>query len=94
MEDPLLNIDGSQKRKICIWRLISFLLFFVLIILIILYALRVGWKTNIEDKNNEYEFILWNQNSAIYTKLIPYIKNVTDENSQNFIPVEDRIAFF
>ena len=94
MEDPLLNIDGSQKRKVFIWRLNSFLLFFILILLIILYTLGVGWKTKIEDKNNEYEFTLWNPNSSIYTKLIPYIKNVTDENSQDYIPVEDRIAVF
>ena len=30
----------------------------------------------------------------IYTKLIPFMKNIKDENSVDFIPIEDRMAIF
>ncbi len=38
-------------------------------------------------------FTLWNECDAL-TTLKAYVKNVTDKNSKDFIPVEDRIATF
>ena len=38
-------------------------------------------------------FTLWNECDALST-LKAYVKNVTDKNSKDFIPVEDRIATF
>ena len=38
-------------------------------------------------------FTLWNQCEAL-TALQEYVEDVTDKNSKNFIPVEDRIATF
>ncbi len=37
---------------------------------------------------------LWSEGSAPKQKLIDYVTSVTDENSMDFIPVEDRIAVF
>ena len=39
-------------------------------------------------------FQYWSSESAAKQKLIDYIKDVTNKRSQNFIPVEDRIAVF
>jgi len=40
------------------------------------------------------KFNYWSQNAEAKQKLIEYIKDVTNKNSKNFIPVEDRIATF
>ena len=40
------------------------------------------------------KFNYWTQNSEAKQKLIEYVKDVTNKNSKNFIPVEDRIATF
>ena len=102
--ENLLSLSVDQTRKkITIWRIISLSLLVCLVTIIILYALGVGWKKEEEKKNKEekkeekdYESILslWQPGSAVFTKLIPYIKNIIDLNSKDFIPIEDRIAVF
>ena len=44
-------------------------------------------------KNEKEYFTLWNECSAL-TTLKNYVEDVTNEKSENFIPVEDRIATF
>lgn len=39
-------------------------------------------------------FKYWNADSQAKKKLVDYVKNVTNKDSKNFIPVEDRIAVF
>lgn len=39
-------------------------------------------------------FRYWQDNAVAKRKLIEYVRDVTDKNSPNFIPVEDRIAMF
>ncbi len=39
-------------------------------------------------------FKYWNKDAQSYRALTAYIKDVTDKNSKNFIPVADRIAVF
>lgn len=97
--ESLLNVDLHKKQKtIMIWRTISLFLLIILAVIVILYALGIGWKQK-EDKKDEgdnYESILslWQPGSTVITKLIPYIKSITNKNNQDFIPVEDRIAVF
>ncbi len=91
MEDPLANIDTSSNKKVIIWRVISLILFIFLVTVVVLYALGIGYK---KYGNFESELTLWNSNSAIYTKLVPYIRDITDKSNKDFIPVEDRIAVF
>ena len=43
--------------------------------------------------NKKTEFKLWNDCSSLKT-LKEYVKDVTNKNSKNYIPVEDRIATF
>ena len=98
--ESLLNVDLHKKQKIImIWRIISLFLLIILVVIVILYALGIGWKQKEEDKKDEgdnYESILslWQPGSTVITKLIPYIKSITNKNNQDFIPVEDRIAVF
>ena len=97
--ESLLNLDLSKKQKtIMIWRIISVFLLIALAVIVVLYALGVGWKQE-EEKEEEgknYESILslWESNSSVIAKLIPYIKSITNKNNKDFIPVEDRIAVF
>ena len=39
-------------------------------------------------------FQYWEKNSPAKAALVDYVKDVTNKNSKNFIPVEDRIAVF
>ncbi|MBQ8697587.1 MAG: haloacid dehalogenase-like hydrolase, partial [Schwartzia sp.] len=36
----------------------------------------------------------WTKNSVAKEKLVSYVKDVTDKESKNFIPVADRVAVF
>ena len=40
------------------------------------------------------KFKYWEKNSAAKKEIIAFVKDVTDEGSRNFIPVEERIAVF
>lgn len=40
------------------------------------------------------DFKFWTKNSVAHKKLVEYVQDVTDKNSRNFIPVEDRLAVF
>ena len=78
MEDPLANIYTSSNKKVIIWRVISLILFIFLVTVGVLYALGIGYK---KYGNLESELTLWNSNSAIYTKLVPYIRDITDKST-------------
>lgn len=92
-----INTEGGNKQLI-IWRVISLILLTSLVTVGVLYALGVGWKEENEEKKDEINpdkiLSLWNKNSNIYTKLVPYMNDITDKDSNNFIPMEDRIAVF
>ena len=96
MEDGL--IDPSTQKKLIIWRIISIILIIFFIPIVTLYALGVGWKKSeeeIEEIDPNQILNLWNSKSPIFERLVPYVKNVIDENNKEyFIPVEDRIAVF
>jgi len=71
---------GGKMRKIC----------FIFIIFSIFIFSGCGEKTTEQSKNS---FELWNECESI-SALQNYVAAVTDEKSENFIPVEDRIAVF
>lgn len=60
-----------------------------LLLVLPLIVLATGCKGSIQRKY----FKLWNNCSSL-TKLIDYVKDVTNKHSKNYIPVEDRIATF
>lgn len=49
-----------------------------------------------EEEGYVYEdvFADWNADAPALNALIEYVEAVTDENSPDFIPVEDRLAIF
>ena len=93
-------MDSGNSNKLLIWKIIAFILLVCLITIIILYSLGVGWKDDDDDEdkstvnNSESILTLWESESSIIQKLVPYIKSITDKNSIDFIPIEDRIAVF
>ena len=102
MEDQLISAEPVQKKQVLIWRIVSLILLIFLVTVVVLYACGVGWKKKEEEKEPkkeeggyyESEITLWNESSPIHTKLFPYIRDIKDENSTNFIPVKERIAVF
>ena len=96
--ENLLNVDLATKdKKIIRWRIISICLLILLTVIVILYALGIGWRKDEKDEeesNFESILSLWQKDSTVITKLIPYMKTITDKNNNDFIPVEDRIAVF
>ena len=54
-------------------------------------------ETALEEKNNsknEKVLSLWTDSSKLKSELVEYMNAITDENSSDFIPVENRIAVF
>ena len=45
-------------------------------------------------KNIKYNFKYWNLNSPSLKHIINYVQDVSNKNSKNFIPKQDRIALF
>ena len=93
----------QENKALKIWRLTAIL---SLIGLIIVGSLYLGNITN-TNKNNipeanvvddrsedELMLALWNDDAKAKQELISYMKDITDENSKDFIPVENRIAVF
>ena len=88
MKEDLTN--SYNNRQLITWRIIALVLAILLITIVILYSLGVGWKdndnkTNNNGKNAESILTLWEKNSTIFTKLIPYVKDVTNKNIENLI---------
>ena len=90
-------MDKMTTNKLIIWKIIALFLLVCLIVIIVLYSCGVGWKDkkNVLD-NPDYKSILtlWEPESSIIKKLVPYINEITNKNSIDYIPVEDRIAVF
>ncbi|MBO6203474.1 MAG: haloacid dehalogenase-like hydrolase [Selenomonas sp.] len=49
-------------------------------------------RISVNQKGTNFQY--WNKEAKSYQALISYVKDVTNPKSQNFIPVEDRIAVF
>ena len=64
----------------------------VLLIISATSILSLGACNKGQGKSS-FEFKLWNKCNAL-TTLVDYMEDVTNKNSKNYIPVEDRIATF
>ncbi len=49
-------------------------------------------QISVNQKGSNFKY--WNKEAASYQALTSYVKDVTNKNSKNFIPVPDRIAVF
>lgn len=61
----------------------------IIILLIMIFAVALCVGCSEDDK----EFKSWNDNASL-DALKAYVEDVTDEQSENFIPEEDRVAMF
>lgn len=46
------------------------------------------------SKSNVNYFSYWNDDSKVVAEIKSFVKNATDKNSKDFVPVDDRIAVF
>lgn len=49
-------------------------------------------QISVNKKGSNFQY--WNKDAASFRALVDYVKDVTDPKSENFIPIEDRIAVF
>ncbi|MBP3255800.1 MAG: haloacid dehalogenase-like hydrolase [Clostridia bacterium] len=78
-----------MENKNTKWKVISAILAVTLIIVSCLYC------SNLMGNNSKkVELSLWNDNSKLKTELTNYMNTITDKNSKDFIPIENRIAVF
>jgi len=95
----------EKKEKNYSWKILSGVLAIALITVSCLYYmnLRTNEKAIISQRDatsnqvqnqNQHELSLWTDNSKLKTQLTAYIKDITNKNSKDFIPVENRIAVF
>lgn len=92
----------QAKNKATLWRVISAILACGLIVVSILYVLELDKQKKSSSVKESTESVSvdktalssWNDNAAAKKALELYVKSVTDEKSDDFIPVEDRIAVF
>lgn len=88
----------NKNKSIC-WKIISGVLLIALITVSCLYYtnLKDNKDKVINEKSiskNENALSLWTDSSKLKTELTTYIDVITDKNSKDFIPVEDRVAVF
>lgn len=94
-----------MKKNSNVWKIISLILAIALVVTSILYVR----KSNELEKNSSEESVsnsditkietddmlsLWSDDAQLKKDLVSFMKIITDENSSDFIPVENRIAVF
>lgn len=89
----------ENKNKSIYWKIISGILVVALITVSCLYIgnLKDNKDKVINEKaisKNENVLSLWTDSSKLKTQLTTYINEITDKNSKDFIPVENRLAVF
>ena len=85
-----------MEKQVKAWRGVAITAICLLLVVSILYGLGVGWKQAEEPvviPGDEY-LTLWTPESVARAELVSYMEAITDEDSGDFIPVEDRIAVF
>ena len=85
-----------MEKKMKTWKGVAITAICLLLVVSILYGLGVGWKQAEEPvvvPGDDY-LTLWTPESVARAELVSYMEAITDENSGDYIPVEDRIAVF
>lgn len=94
-------MENQLVRK---WKTIAIVLGCLLLLVSGLYASKIGFKggestlpdqETAEPEKEEVSWLsLWNDDAQAKVFLEEYMKDITDENSANYIPEENRIAVF
>lgn len=81
-------------KQLKIWRVTAIIAICALLIVSILYAFGVGYKSAAPVIDGKESLSLWNEGTGARDQLIDYVSTVTKEGGADFIPVKDRIAVF
>ena len=87
----------EDNKQLKTWRVIAIVAMCVAVVLGGLYisGLSKGKENEPVTPDEELSYLLqWNDDAPAKVYLEEYMKEVTDENNENFIPVENRIAVF
>ncbi|MBR3738112.1 MAG: haloacid dehalogenase-like hydrolase [Eubacterium sp.] len=85
----------KTKNNSLIWKIISLILAIALIAVSVSFAAHTKKESKPETAEVPQSALsLWNDSAAAKTELLDYLKAVTTEGGEDFIPVENRIAVF
>ncbi len=82
----------NEKTASKTWKVIAVSAICLLLVVSILYALGVGWKTY--AKSADRALSLWTKDAAAKEKLVAFVKAAEKKGGPGYIPVENRIAVF
>ena len=84
-----------MKNKTINWKIVAIVIFTLLILCIGIYLLISSFNIkNDTSISDEINLSSWVNNSKSKEELINYVEEITKENGNNYIPVENRIAVF
>ena len=87
-----------EKQTANRWKIIAMILGCLLIIVSTLYGMKIGFpEKGDEGKQTDEEISwlsLWKDDAQAKVWLEEYMKDITDESSPDYIPLENRIAVF
>lgn len=86
-----------ELKKITIWRTVAVIAIILCLVLGALYVTATAPKSQGEETqaaDSEAALLSWSSDSAAGDSLLSYVKAVTEEGSEDYIPVKDRIAVF
>ena len=86
----------EKEKQLKIWRAVAVISLIALLVLCIVCLVRAGKgkPADSDDKKAAPALSLWADSSEAKKSLMDYVSAVTDEESGDFIPAEDRIAVF
>ncbi|MBR0462336.1 MAG: haloacid dehalogenase-like hydrolase [Erysipelotrichaceae bacterium] len=79
------------------WKITAIISLAALLIVSCCYAMGIGYKKNESNEEvpaKEDWLLFWNDEAEAKQKLTAFVEAAVDENSEGFIPEEDRIAVF
>ena len=98
-------MEEKKKNPTLPWKVISGVLVVTLIVMSVLYFSGAGMNkaqssaesttvSESTDGNAQDALSLWTESAPLKIELTTYMKAITDKDSKDYIPVENRIAVF
>ena len=99
-------MEEKKKNPTLPWKVISGILVVALIVMSVLYFSGAGKNNNAQPSvepttvsesnadNSQDALSLWTESAPLKSELTSYMKTITDKDSKDYIPVENRIAVF
>ena len=85
----------NEKKKVSVWKTVAIVSLCLLLIVSIFYGAGIGYKDKDDNPQPAAQTLsLWNEDAAAKKELESYMEKITKEDSESFIPVENRIAVF